>query len=947
MKPSIVKRSVATVVASVMLTTSILPMAASAEEATAQEIPQQDTMQQIIQAIDKLPAPSAVNVINEQAINEAQQQVAMLTEEQRLALPNYAKLQALITTLATVKVIDSIAKLPAVSLTNATEILQVEAAYNALADKQAVKNAAKLQEALTQLTTMQKPITAFEQSLAKFTDATITKEVLFKLEESYNALNETQRQYVDYNQLKHWAELLEQNHKALITAIAALPKPEQITVAHRAQIEQLLTSFHALSLEQQQAIPNAFTLLEADAALEVVEKSLNTTAKQVQMKIAVLPTTLDSKDRELIIQVRALYEQLTTRQKHAVSNYQRLVEAERALLIQGDAVMTLIAEIAKLPALTKLSIKEQALVEQLKNNYNALSAAQKVEVTNAAILLAAEQKMQALMDADKKDKIKPINDAIDKIIQKSQLTLADESKIADIRTALSGLTNEQLSQVKNLDKFKKLEEQMVSTKTKIRKIIADIAALPAVEKITVKDDATVQAIRKSLGGLSTVQREDIWNYTKLVAIEDAIHMLKMTPQAQYVFQAIEKLPVVGQIRLVDESQVLAVQSEYEQLALGERIMITNYQKLLEAGKQIITLKQQQAPKGFEHAFTTSKGISSLKEIAETHTLYLTTSALKTIDIALAPEFIAAVKAHNYEQVSITTATGVVIDVPLAVFRSQLRKTSTLLITKKETVVANRPAVMIELSERTQSGKVEPLNLANKAIKIRVPLAVFQTFNQNGALLMVKEDGFVPVMHRVVNDVVEIQLQANGHYIYSTEWVSFRDVAQHPDALAVEKLATRHIIKGVTPATFAPNKKITRAQFGAMIARALHLTAHEQTVYEDVKGQWYERDIQALYEAGITKSTGDYQPNALLTRQHAAVFMARVLAYTGQQIEAKQSSSYIDQQAIGKDYVAAVALLKELNIMGGRPDNTFGPQENLTRIQMAKILYRTMLEAKLL
>ena len=421
----------------------------------------------------------------------------------------------------------------------------------------------------------------------------------------------------------------------------------------------------------------------------------------------------------------------------------------------------------------------------------------------------------------------------------------------------------------------------------------------------------------------------------------------MTPQAQHVFQAIEKLPVVGQIRLVDESQVLAVQSDYEQLALGERIMITNYQKLLEAGKQIITLKQQQAPKGFEHAFTTSKGIASLKEVAETHTLYLTTSALKTIDIALAPEFIAAVKARNYEQVSITTETGVVIDMPLAVFRSQLRKTSTLLITKKETVVANRPAVMIELSERMQNGKVEPLNLANKVIKVRVPLAVFQTFNQNGALLMVKEDGFVPVVHRVVNDVVEIQLQANDHYIYSTEWVSFRDVAHHPDAIAVEKLATRHIIKGVTPATFAPNKKITRAQFGAMIARALHLTAHEQTVYEDVKGQWYERDIQALYEAGITKSKDDYQPNALLTRQHAAVLMARVLAYTGQQKEVKQSSSYADQQAIGKDYVAAVALLKELNIMGGRPNNTFGPQENLTRIQMAKILYRTMLEAKLL
>lgn len=699
MKPSIFTRSVATVVTSVMLTTSLLPMAASAEGSTAQETPQQDTMQQIIQAIDKLPAPSAVHVINEQAINEAQQQVAMLTEEQRLVLPNYTKLQALIVALATVKVMDSIDKLPAVSLANAPEILQVEAAYNALADKQAVKNAAKLQEALTQLVTTQKPITAFEQALTKFTDTTITKEALLKLEESYNALNEMQRQYVDHNQLKHWAELLEQNHKALITAIAALPKPQQITVAHRAQIEELMTTFHALSLEQQQTIPNVFMLLEADAALEAVEKSLDVTAELVQMKIALLPTTPSVKDSELILQARALYEQLTTRQKHAVSNYQRLLEAEHALLTQGDAVSTLVAAIAKLPVLAKLSIKEQALVEQLKKSYNELSTSQKLEVTNVAILLAAEQKMQTLIDADKKDKIKPINDAIDKIIQKSQLTLADEGKIADIRSALSSLTSEQLSQVKNLDKFKKLEEQMVSTKTKIRKIIADIAALPAVEKITVKDDATVQAIRKSLGGLSTVQREDIWNYTKLVAIEDAIHILKMTPQAQHVFQAIEKLPVVGQIRLVDESQVLAVQSDYEQLALGERIMITNYQKLLEAGKQIITLKQQQAPKGFEHAFTTSKGIASLKEVAETHTLYLTTSALKTIDIALAPEFIAAVKARNYEQVSITTETGVVIDMPLAVFRSQLRKTSTLLITKKETVVANRPAVMIELSNR--------------------------------------------------------------------------------------------------------------------------------------------------------------------------------------------------------------------------------------------------------
>ena len=135
----------------------------------------------------------------------------------------------------------------------------------------------------------------------------------------------------------------------------------------------------------------------------------------------------------------------------------------------------------------------------------------------------------------------------------------------------------------------------------------------------------------------------------------------------------------------------------------------------------------------------------------------------------------------------------------------------------------------------------------------------------------------------------------------------------------------------------------------MISRALGLQASDENTFSDTTGKWYEREVQALFEAGITngKSANTFDPEANITRQEAAALMARVLAYVGFQTESSKESHFNDISAINGEFKQYIDLLNNLNIMTGNGDGIFDPFNNLTRAQMAKILKRTLNVADLM
>lgn len=63
--------------------------------------------------------------------------------------------------------------------------------------------------------------------------------------------------------------------------------------------------------------------------------------------------------------------------------------------------------------------------------------------------------------------------------------------------------------------------------------------------------------------------------------------------------------------------------------------------------------------------------------------------------------------------------------------------------------------------------------------------------------------------------------------------TFTDVKNHVNKAAIEELASRGIINGMGKGTFMPNKTMTRAEFAAIVTRALGLAAKDTKAFTDV------------------------------------------------------------------------------------------------------------------
>ncbi len=152
-----------------------------------------------------------------------------------------------------------------------------------------------------------------------------------------------------------------------------------------------------------------------------------------------------------------------------------------------------------------------------------------------------------------------------------------------------------------------------------------------------------------------------------------------------------------------------------------------------------------------------------------------------------------------------------------------------------------------------------------------------------------------------------------------------------------------ITTGTSATTFSPNRNITRAQFAVMIARALNISSNKETAFTDVKGKWYEKEVQALAEIGIVKGVNatTFNPNANITRQQAAAIILRMLEYKGYKVTVdKNALTYKDANKVFDYAKQAVSELQALDIMTGS-NGYLNPQSNLTRAQMAKILKRSL------
>jgi len=188
--------------------------------------------------------------------------------------------------------------------------------------------------------------------------------------------------------------------------------------------------------------------------------------------------------------------------------------------------------------------------------------------------------------------------------------------------------------------------------------------------------------------------------------------------------------------------------------------------------------------------------------------------------------------------------------------------------------------------------------------------------------------------------IEEEDKNNANNVVKNPFTDIETVFSKDEILA---LYAAGITTGTTATTFSPNRNITRAQFAVMMARALKLHSNKETAFTDVKGKWYQKEVQALAEVGIVKGVNatTFNPNANITRQQAAAMIMRMLEYKGYKATvAANALSFKDANEVFDYAKQAVSELQAQDIMTGSKGYLY-PQSNLTRAQMAKILKRSL------
>jgi len=234
--------------------------------------------------------------------------------------------------------------------------------------------------------------------------------------------------------------------------------------------------------------------------------------------------------------------------------------------------------------------------------------------------------------------------------------------------------------------------------------------------------------------------------------------------------------------------------------------------------------------------------------------------------------------------------------------------------------------------------------------------------------------------------VLIRSYSNSIYLVAENAVSFTDVAKHWSEPFVGLAAAKGLVAGVGDDRYAPDRAVTRAEFTAMLVRALGRnvaidspiddgkapTTDESGVaanegdkaadvggaategsdtpgalpYIDVQpGAWYFAEAAAAKKLGLLVfASGDrFKPNQPLTREEMASMLAAAVRLEQLPVSDENASlsEYKDIGSADAAYLEDIRLMVRLGIMTGTGAHRFDPKGESTRAQAAVVFVKTL------
>lgn len=186
-------------------------------------------------------------------------------------------------------------------------------------------------------------------------------------------------------------------------------------------------------------------------------------------------------------------------------------------------------------------------------------------------------------------------------------------------------------------------------------------------------------------------------------------------------------------------------------------------------------------------------------------------------------------------------------------------------------------------------------------------------------------------------------------------ITFGDIKKSPNKEAIEALAAREIINGMTEQSFEPEATMTRTQYATIVVKALGLTPKANSKFKDVSSSaWYAPYVGTANTYGLVNGVSDteFNPEGTITRQEAAVMTIRAAKLCGLDTamsDAEQNDilcDYMDYRTIASWAKESMAYCYWNEILN-TDDLNVEPKREILRCEVAEMLYRMLQLANLI
>ncbi|MCS6815392.1 MAG: S-layer homology domain-containing protein, partial [Cyanobacteria bacterium] len=180
-------------------------------------------------------------------------------------------------------------------------------------------------------------------------------------------------------------------------------------------------------------------------------------------------------------------------------------------------------------------------------------------------------------------------------------------------------------------------------------------------------------------------------------------------------------------------------------------------------------------------------------------------------------------------------------------------------------------------------------------------------------------------------------------------VSFADVPkQHWAYPFITAMAERKFVTGNKQGEFLPDKRITRAEFAALISKPLEQPVRRKSItYRDLKqNYWATKVIDEVTRTGFMDGypKQQFRPERPMIRLEVIVALARGLGLEPTVDPAKTLKVYKDYTKIPKWAVRSLAAATEAGLVVNYPDPAvLNPQRPATRAEAVAIMYQALVK----